>query len=87
MEYKIVLEPDVEDGGYVVHGPALAGCYSQGETKEEATENIRETIEAYLESLEQDGVPIPHRARHRTCQEATFRLWAGSSQGSRERGG
>ena len=59
MEYKIVLEPDVEDGGYVVHCPALAGCYSQGETKEEATENIREAIEAYLESLEQDGVPIP----------------------------
>ena len=62
MEFKIVLEPlepDVEDGGYVVHCPALAGCYSQGETKEEATENIREAIEAYLESLEQDGVPIP----------------------------
>lgn len=40
MAYKIVLEPDVEDGGDVVHCPALAGCYSQGETKEEATENI-----------------------------------------------
>ena len=50
MEYKIVLEPDVEDGGYVVHCPALAGCYSQGDTKEEATENIRESIETYLES-------------------------------------
>ena len=59
MEDKIVLEPDVEDGGYVVHCPALAGCYSQGETKEEATENIREAIEAYLESLEQDDLPIP----------------------------
>ena len=52
MEYKIVLEPDVEDGGYVVHCPALAGCYSQGDTKEEATENIRDAIETYLESLE-----------------------------------
>lgn len=59
MEYKIVLEPDVEDGGYVVHCPALAGCYSQGATKEEATENIREAIEAYLESLEHDDLPIP----------------------------
>ena len=35
MEYTIVLEPDVEDGGYIVHCPALAGCYSQGDTKEE----------------------------------------------------
>ncbi len=59
MEYKIVLEPDVEDGGYVVHYPALAGCYSQGDTKEEATENIREAIETYLESLEKDNLPIP----------------------------
>ena len=59
MEYKIVLEPDVEEGGYVVHCPALAGCYSQGDTKEEATENIREAIEAYLESLEKDNLPIP----------------------------
>ena len=39
--------------------PALAGCYSQGDTKEEATENIREAIEAYLESLEKDDLPIP----------------------------
>ena len=59
MEYTIVLEPDVEDGGYVVHCPALAGCDSQGETKEEATENIREAIEAYLESLRKDNLPIP----------------------------
>ena len=46
-------------GGYVVHCPALTGCYSQGETKEEATENIREAIEAYLESLGKDNLPIP----------------------------
>ena len=54
-----MLEPDVEDGGYVVLCPALAGCYSQGDTKEEATENIREAIETYLESLEKDNLPIP----------------------------
>ena len=36
-------------------------CVGQewGETKEEATENIREAIEAYFESLEQDDLPIP----------------------------
>lgn len=59
MEYRIVLEPDLEDGGYVAHSPALPGCYSQGNTKEEALINIRESIEAYIESLQKDGLPIP----------------------------
>ena len=61
MEYKVVLEPDPEDGGFVVHCPALPGCYSQGETREEALANIREAIEAYLESLKNDGLAIPDR--------------------------
>lgn len=59
MEYKIVLEPDQEDGGYVVHCPALPGCYSQGYTREEAIDNIREAIEAYIESLKIDNLPVP----------------------------
>ena len=59
MEYKIVLEPDPEDGGYVVRCPALPGCYSQGDTRAEALDNIREAIEAYLESLKIDKLPIP----------------------------
>ena len=59
MEYKIVLEPDREDGGYVVHCPTLPGCYSQGDTREEAITNIREAIEAYVESLKKDNLPIP----------------------------
>jgi len=59
MEYKIILEPDPEDGGYVVHCPALPGCYSQGDTREEAIANIREAIEAYIGSLKKDGLPVP----------------------------
>lgn len=59
MEYKVVLEPDLEDDGYVAHCPALPGCYSQGDTKEEAVANIREAIEAYIESLQKDNLPIP----------------------------
>ena len=39
--------------------PALPGCYSQGDTREEAVDNIREAIEAYLESLKKDHLPIP----------------------------
>ena len=43
----------------MVHCPALPGCYSQGETKEEAIANIREAIEAYIESLKKDNLPVP----------------------------
>ena len=39
--------------------PALPGCISQGQTRAEATENIREAIEGYLISLRKHGDPIP----------------------------
>ncbi|MFL6289619.1 MAG: type II toxin-antitoxin system HicB family antitoxin [Thermoanaerobaculia bacterium] len=48
MELKVVLEPG-EDGFIVAHCPSLKSCWSQGRTREEALENIREAIELYLE--------------------------------------
>ena len=59
MEYNVVLEKDPRGKGYVVRCPALPGCFSQGDTKEEALRNIKEAIEAYLESLEKDRERIP----------------------------
>ena len=50
---------DAEEGSYRVEVPALPGCYSQGETVEEALENVREAIELYLEGLRQQGAQIP----------------------------
>jgi antitoxin HicB len=58
LDFKVLLEPD-EDGGYVVTCPSLTGCYSQGETVEEALANIREAIELCLEELQDQGEPIP----------------------------
>lgn len=55
MKLKIVLEPG-EDGGYTVYVPALPGCISEGETKEEALTNIKEAIAFYLEPAEDDNV-------------------------------
>ena len=55
MKLKIILEPS-EDGGYTVLVPSLPGCISEGDTKEEALENIREAIELYLEPVEDDQV-------------------------------
>jgi antitoxin HicB len=63
MRYKVVIKEDLEEGGYNVSCPALPGCHSQGDTMEEALENIKEAIECYLESLEKDELPIPVEPR------------------------
>jgi predicted RNase H-like HicB family nuclease len=57
--YTVVLTPEPEAGGYSVSVPALPGCFSQGETQEEALTNIREAIGLHLWSSQQDGDPIP----------------------------
>ena len=50
-DFKVLLEPD-ETGGYVAICPSLPGCYSQGETVEEAMENIEEAILLCLEDMQ-----------------------------------
>lgn len=56
--FRVVLEEERE-GGYSVYVPALPGCASQGETREEALANIQEAIELYLWSLKDDNLPLP----------------------------
>lgn len=51
MNIKVVLEPS-DEGGYTAIVPSLPGCISEGDTKEEDLENIREAIELYLEPQE-----------------------------------
>jgi len=51
MKFRIVLKPDIEDGGYNVSCPALTGCHSQGDSIDEAVLNIQEAIELCLEVL------------------------------------
>jgi predicted RNase H-like HicB family nuclease len=58
VKYKIVLEPQ-EEGGYTVYVPALPGCVSQGETVEEAMDNVKEAITVYLESFKARGIDLP----------------------------
>ena len=58
MKYRVLIEQD-EDGVFVAEVPTLPGCISQGETRAEALENIREAIGVYLESLEAHGEPVP----------------------------
>lgn len=56
MHLKVVIEEDEEVGGYVVSCPSLSGCFSQGDTVEEALENIKEAVQACLESLGEDEI-------------------------------
>jgi predicted RNase H-like HicB family nuclease len=56
--YTVILHP-AEEGGYWVEVPALPGCYSQGESVEEAVAKVREAIEAHLEALRGEGQEIP----------------------------
>jgi len=55
---QVVVYPG-EDGWWVVECPSLPGCISQGKTKEEAIENIKESIRGYIVALKEDNLVIP----------------------------
>jgi antitoxin HicB len=57
-DFEVALRQE-DDGTFSVTVPSLPGCASQGQTRDEALEQIREAIEAYIESLVAAGDPIP----------------------------
>ncbi|MCE5269411.1 MAG: type II toxin-antitoxin system HicB family antitoxin [Planctomycetaceae bacterium] len=59
MTLKIVLEPS-DEGGFTAFVPALPGCVSEGDTRDEALKNIREAIELYLEPVDDDFTFAPN---------------------------
>jgi predicted RNase H-like HicB family nuclease len=58
MKFRVIIEQD-EDGVFIASCPTLPGCISQGKTRSEAHNNIREAIQGYLESLQKHNEPIP----------------------------
>ena len=48
-----------EDGYWVAVCPSLLGCISQGRSRQDAIANIKEAIDGYVASLEEDGLPVP----------------------------
>jgi predicted RNase H-like HicB family nuclease len=54
MTYKVILE-EAEESGYTVTCPALPGCISEGDTKDEAIQNIQEAIRLYLRATEREN--------------------------------
>jgi len=55
---KVILYPG-EDGYIVAECPSLPGCISQGKTRTQALENIREAISLYIKTLVEDGELVP----------------------------
>lgn len=58
MEYTVLIHK-AEEGGYWAEVPALPGCFTQGETIEETIQYAKEAIELHIESLKEEGQPIP----------------------------
>ncbi|MBI2863970.1 MAG: type II toxin-antitoxin system HicB family antitoxin [Chloroflexi bacterium] len=56
-KFTVILEPE-EGGSYSVHCPALPGCSSQGNSVEEALDNIREAIAGVLKVRQSERIPI-----------------------------
>lgn len=55
---QVVLIPD-ETCGFTVEVPSLPGCISEGDTVDEALDNIRDAIALHIESLKAHGEPVP----------------------------
>ena len=62
-DFTVLIEPDEEAGGYVVSCPSLPGCYTQGDTIDEALENIKEAILLCLEDMQAQNQSIPDMSR------------------------
>jgi predicted RNase H-like HicB family nuclease len=61
VRYTVILEQE-PDGGYVASVPALPGCVSQGDTRDEVMKNIREAADLYIEDCIAAGDPVPTEA-------------------------
>jgi len=62
VRFSVTIDRD-EDGVWVVECPAIPGCVSQGATKAEALENVRDAIKACLEVRAEQGLPLTVEVR------------------------
>jgi len=59
-----VHRAEEDERGFWVSVPALPGCFSRGDTYEEAVANAQEAIQCYLEAISKRGEAIPSESRH-----------------------
>ncbi len=58
MNYAVVIHT-ADEGGFWAEVPALAGCYTQGESIDEVLTNVVDAIETHLDAMREDGMAIP----------------------------
>lgn len=79
MRYPIAIEPGDERHAFGVVVPDLPGCFSAGDSLDEAIGNAKEAIELWMESVIEDGGPIPEAspiANHQVDPEFASWIWA-----------
>lgn len=79
MKFLIAIEPATSTTAYGVVVPDLPGCFSAGDTLEEAFDNAREAIELHCETLAEDGgdLPVPRpMAEHQADPDLAGWIWA-----------
>ncbi len=69
--FEIVIEKEPMDEGYLAYSPTLPGCFSNGQTIEEAKRNMREAIQQHLECLLEHGDPVPQAEQLVHVEELT----------------
>jgi len=57
--FRVVVEPDPEDGGFVASTPTLKGVYGQGETEEEAVRDFETALDFTLRAMREEGEELP----------------------------
>jgi predicted RNase H-like HicB family nuclease len=62
MKFSVTIDRD-EDGVWIAECPSIPGCVSQGATKDEALENIKEAIQLCLEVRAEKGIPLTIETR------------------------
>ena len=67
LRLLVVFERD-EDGWEVASCPTLPGCHSQGRTRREALENVKEAIRGYLATMREDSVPLPSSSEYEVVE-------------------
>ncbi len=79
MRYPIAIEPGDSKHSFGVVVPDLPGCFSAGDTLDDAIDNAREAIELWLETVIDDGGPIPEVrsiSEHHANPEFSGWVWA-----------
>jgi len=79
MKYPIAIEAGDADHAFGVVVPDLPGCFSAGDTLDEAIDNAREAIELWLETVIDDGGVVPEArpiAEHQAMPEFAGWIWA-----------